>query len=138
MGPFLIRKMDKILIDIDNNTPGAIIKQVFEYILPVCPSGRGRGRGNGLHLINKYFHKTVKMAAPCWIEKMCGQVLCKTHSPDFADMKIIQARIEHVKHGRGGWIHFDTKEQADKAVVFVRREFEVGGRCCGGLGLRIR
>ena len=135
--------MEKILIDIDNNVPGAIINSVIEYIIPRCARFGNKKDVLTLFIINKYFNKVVK-SKKCYIETLCDHLVCKKHSPNFAKMKIIHTRIEKARHllysppyKSQGWIHFDSKNQADIAKPFVARHFTIKGRCCSGSGLKI-
>ena len=133
--------MNKLFIDIDNKAPGAIVQQIVEYVLPKCSlDERGISSREVLGGINKYYNKTLKMISECQVEKIEGRLLCKKHSPDYADMKIIQNRIgaARVVFGRGRaetWLHFNTMQQADMAQEYVKKYFAIKGRCCFDKGL---
>ena len=141
--------MDTILIDIDNNTPGAIISAVFEFIRPKCP--RGLDPRGDLCLVNKYFNKTIRrISVDCNRVKIFDRCMCKTHSPDYDDLFVIHEQIIKAKKNfasvkdnwmEGGgdeYIHFETKELADKAVEYVEEHFVIGHRCCRGKGMLLR
>ena len=131
--------MDRLFIDIDNKTPGAIIKQIVEFLLPRCPNGGGVGRLGSVLLVNKYFNQTVVLATACQIETIFGVGKCKKHSPDYAELKNCEGVIDAaVKNTTQGWIHFDTVEEANNALCHVQQRFTVGGRCCSGKGIKIR
>jgi len=131
--------MDKILIDIDNKTPGAIINQIIEYIFPDCSRFGNKNDIRNFSMINKYFNKIIRRERGCSIKKLCGRLECKKHSPNFVIMNIIHDKIQKAKNDlTQGWIHFNSKEQAIFAQKFVSKDFYIRGSCCFGKGLCIR
>tara|TARA_Y100001970_G_C14189487_1_gene834490 strand:+ start:998 stop:1474 length:477 start_codon:yes stop_codon:yes gene_type:complete len=146
--------MEKILIDIDNQTPGAIIRNIFEFIRPKCPVGLDP-KGT-LCLVNKYFHKTIRsLLVVCNVENIFDRDICKIHSSDYNELKTIHDQMIKAKRRfssprdytlkpwdnagvRKEYIHFDTKQMADKAVKYVRNQFLIVHRCCRGKGMLLR
>ena len=139
--------MDRILIDIDNDNPGAIIKQITECIIPRCLLYSDRNILS-ISSVNRYFNRAVKASSPrqrtrhCQVERLWGRQICKRHTLDYADLKQIHQTIEQERERRcteSGelFIHFRSKELADKAVPFVKKHLGYTGRCCGGLGFRL-
>ena len=140
--------MNKIYLDIDNNTPGAIIGQILKYIIPDC-SVNNRIDVLNLSLIDKYFKKNVVLirCPNSGFGNFCNQLVCKKHSlKDYTNLKFINDQILYakreaagVRRGDGGqWIHFSSKEQAGIAKKYVADHFCILGRCCSGKGIKIR
>ena len=135
--------MDSICIDIDNKTPGAILTHIVGFILPECLQlANGDGDIICLHTLNKYFHNTLThyRAPACILKKFCGLLVCKTHSEDFTDLRIIHGHIQQaLRHVDIRWIHFDSLELSRKARPFVEKTFGYNLRtCCFGKGYAIR
>lgn len=134
--------MNTIYIDIDNNTPGAIITHIIEFILPECLQlADGDGDIICLHTLNKYFHKTLQYCRPvCKVNKFCGLLVCREHSANFTDLQIIHGCIRQALAAHDQkWIHFNSLEMAHKARPFVGQLFGHDLKtCCGGKGYAIR
>ena len=134
--------MDTICIDIDNKTPGAILIHIVGFILPECLQlANGDGDIICLHTLNKYFHKTVQYCRPaCKVKKFCGLLVCRKHSANITDLRIIHGRIQQaLRHVDIRWIHFDSLELSHKARPFVEKTFGYNLRtCCSGKGYAIR
>ena len=137
--------MNKIYLDIDNNTTGAIIGQILKYIIPDC-SKNNRADVLNLSLIDKYFEKNVRRirCLNSGLGNFCNQLVCKKHSlKDYTNLKLINDQIlsakrRHQSAGSNQWIHFSSKEQADIAKKYVAEHFCILGRCCYGKGIQIR
>ena len=137
--------MYKIYLDIDNNTPGAIIGPILKYIIPDC-SMNNRADVLNLSLIDKYFKKNVVLirCPKSGFGNFCNQLVCKKHSlKDYTNLKfindkILYAKSQHRYTGSNQWIHFSSKEQADIAKKYVAEYFCILGRCCYGKGIQIR
>ena len=118
--------MDYILIDIDNNTPGAIINNIIQY-LGYCARDKDIYY---LSRVNKYFSQIV---GKCRIKKFCGQCVCNIHSPNYTLLQEIEGKIRQARAARHEHIHFDSIEKADLASHYIY----AFGRCCWGKGLKI-
>ena len=135
--------MDTICIDIDNKTPGALLRSIIDFILPRCSRfAHGNGDIICLSTFNKYFHNTLThyRAPACILKKFCGLLVCQEHSADFADLRIIHGRIRQALAAHDQrWIHFDSLTIAHKARPFVEQLFGHNlNTCCGGKGYAIR
>ncbi|MEE9574078.1 MAG: hypothetical protein V3W20_13570, partial [Candidatus Neomarinimicrobiota bacterium] len=52
--------MDKILIDIDNKTPGAITRQIVQFLIPKCALYQGTNENTySILQVNKHFNKIM-------------------------------------------------------------------------------
>ena len=126
--------MDKILIDIDNNTPGAITIQIVEFLRPKgCLLQKYSKRDIfNLSMVDKYFYKTVGNP-PCRIETFFEQKVCRKHSPDYVELKLIYGAHRRALANRSAYVHFSSKKIADKAVCYI----STTQRCCWGTGLKL-
>lgn len=128
--------MDKIFIDLDNDNPGVIMREIFKFLFPSCKEKNIMI----LCCVNKYFKKVLDYQHPKFMTlRACGFNICEKCTPDYKDLKKLEpALIRQQRIGGRGWIHFDTKEQAYKYEHIVAMHFIIRGRCCGGKGIAIR
>ena len=127
--------MDKILIAIDNKTPGAIVTQIVAFIRPIsmCRLKKGCHRDiYSLSSVNKYFNGIIGNN-PCTIKTFFNHRVCKTHSSNFAELETIHETVTKAQRSRATYVHFTSKELADKAYPLVGR----GNRCCYGKGFQL-
>ena len=129
--------MDKILFDTDNNTPGTLLNLIVDFIQPDClvfvlP------QTNYLSYVNKYFNKVLTPRI-CKLTNIFGKIICKKHQlSEYNDMFYIQTQIKNAQRNLNAYVHFETKELADKAEPYVDKSPNCHGRCCNGKGFKCR
>ena len=129
--------MNTILIDIDNKTPGAISRLIVEFIIPKCALRVGTNEKTySILQVNKHFSKLKKPRDKCKIKTFFGRRRCKRHSPDYAELATIHTTIQKSRQNNIAYVHFASKEIADKAQEYIG----VRGRsniCCYGKGFKL-
>ena len=129
--------MNKILIDIDNKTQGAISRQIAEFLIPKCALHVGTNEKTySILQVNKHFSKLKKPRDKCKIKTFFGYRRCERHSPDYAELATIHTTIQKARQNNIAYVHFDSKEMANKAQEYIG----VRGRrliCCNGKGFRL-
>ena len=148
--------MEKLFICVDNKIPGAIIGQIVKFLLP-CSLCRADWTSdntiayNRLSTVNKYFKKVLDHRGHCPINDicyltLCNHWICKHCTSDYRQLKKLEIDLISVtldlisvtQDRHRGWIHFDSREHANKYEHIVQRYFSIKGRCCGGKGLAIQ
>ena len=130
--------MNKLFIDIDNNTPGAIILKIAAFLKPECLLQNTADDLFFLSVVNKYFNKCIEKPH-CKTDTFFDQKLCDQHSPEYRDLKFIHFQIQEAKNKPDQrWVHFISKEMANKALKFLEKDFDYYGKCCDGKGVQIR
>ncbi len=127
--------MDKILIDIDNKTPGAITRQIVQFLIPKCALYQGTNENTySILQVNKHFNKI--MHNKCKINTFFKETKCKEHSPDYAEIMTIHNTIQEAEKCCHTYIHFPSKKMATKAQKYIglRRSCNI---CCSGKGFRL-
>ena len=129
--------MNKILIDIDNKTPGAISRQIAEFLIPKCALHVGTNEKTySILQVNKHFSKLKKPRDKCKIKTFFCRRRCKRHSPDYAELATIHTTIQKARQSNSAYVHFISKEMANKAQEYIG----VRGRsniCCYGKGFKL-
>lgn len=129
--------MNAILIDIDNNTPGAISRKIVEFLIPKCALCEGTNKLTcSILQVNKHFSKLKRPCDKCKIKTFFGYRRCERHSHDYAELATIHTRIQNARQKKHTYVHFTSKEIADKAQEYigVRPKYNV---CCNGTGFRL-
>lgn len=126
--------MEKIYIDIDNNTPGAIVNQIVAFISPKCIL-HGADEIIAFSLTNKYCNACNKVieSPVCNIHKFCNKMVCLKHSKDYHLLENIHNTVTVALRNGDSFVHFKTKDIADKAAVLLGKT----QRCCLGKGFRL-
>lgn len=123
--------MEKIYIDIDNNTPGAIVNQIVAFIRPKCIL-HGADDIVAFYLVDKYCNEVIGPAV-CNINKFCNKIVCQKHSKDYHLLEDIHNIVTVALRAGNPFVHFKTKEIADQAATFLGKT----QRCCLGKGVRL-
>ena len=130
--------MNKILFDIDNNTPGAISRQIVQFLIAKCALHKDTNKNTfSILQVNKHFSKLKKPLDKCKIKTFFCHRRCKRHSPDYAELETIHTTIQKSRKNNDTFVHFNSKEMTNKAQKYIGQS---GGRCnicCGGKGFRL-
>jgi len=131
----LVEKMNKIFIDIDNDTPGAIIKYIYAFIRPQCLLTAKYHPD--FPLVNKYCLKALRpFRLKCSINVFCYKRLCKTHTHNYQKYKRIHNIVKKNIQSKHEYVHFASKDIADLAYpIFGCGDART--RCCYGKGFKI-
>jgi hypothetical protein len=131
--------MDRILIDIDNNTPGAIARRIVEFIVPSskCRLQMKKIRIAIYHfsMVNKYFNNIINLLLPqCNINSFFdGQKLCANHSDDYEQLLGIHRRIKQAQIDGVIYYHFETIDTKNVFQKYIGKRHT----CCSGKGFQL-
>lgn len=129
--------MNTILIDIDNNTPGAISRLIVEFLIPKCALHVGTNEKTySILQVNKHFSKLKKPHDKCKIKTFFWHRRCKRHSPDYTKLATIHTTIQKARQSNIAYVHFASKEIADKAQEYIGVR-ERSNICCYGKGFKL-
>tara|TARA_Y100000817_G_scaffold291622_1_gene263288 strand:+ start:197 stop:586 length:390 start_codon:yes stop_codon:yes gene_type:complete len=125
--------MNRIFIDIDNKTPGALVSQILNYISKDGCMANAPKDLAALSTVNKYFNKIIR----CPTIVVLQDRKCKIHH-DYRLFLQIEAIIAHSKKNKDRWWHFPSLPMAEEAEEYVRvHGWYTGIRCCGGKGFKM-